>query len=225
MKEELTPDGEDEAIALRSLRSRDQRRLYDQNGLPDDVDPSLMRQDMAMEAARRILQLTGEDLNREGLLSTPTRFAKAYEFLFKGYSETPQTVVGEGIFASEGRGLVAVEKVEFYSMCEHHLLPFWGHATVAYFPDKKIVGLSKIPRLVDLFARRVQVQERITEQVASALEQLIQPRALMVRLEAQHLCMMMRGVEKQTSSTQTQVIRNYASLEDYEKELFKKLMA
>lgn len=175
-------------------------------------------------AAEKVLQLTGEDSSREGLADTPSRFAKAYEYLFKGYDISPQDAAGQGVFPSEGSGLVSVEDIEFYSMCEHHLLPFWGKATVAYFPGEKILGLSKIPRLLESFARRVQVQERITEQLVEAIDQLIQPKAVFVRLEAQHLCMMMRGVEKQTSATRTQAVRHYDRLDDYQKQMFNRLM-
>ncbi len=185
---------------------------------------AVQKQQKAVEAGRRILELTGEDLNREGLRDTPMRFAKAYQALFDGYTITPDEAVGKGVFASEGNGLVAVEDVEFYSMCEHHLLPFWGKATVAYFPCKKILGLSKIPRLVDVFARRVQVQERITQQVLDAVQHLIEPRAVLVRVQAQHLCMMMRGVEKQQSITSTQAVLGFENLLDFEKQQLLRLM-
>ncbi|WP_141733629.1 GTP cyclohydrolase I FolE [Oligoflexus tunisiensis] len=185
---------------------------------------AIHKQHSAVEAGRRILEMTGEDGDREGLRDTPYRFAKAYQALLDGYNLTPDEAVGKGIFASEGQGLVAVEDVEFYSMCEHHLLPFWGKATVAYFPGEKILGLSKIPRLVDVFARRVQVQERITQQVLDAVQDLIAPRAVMVKVQAQHLCMMMRGVEKQQSQTTTQSIYGYEKLQDYEKQQLLRLM-
>ena len=159
-------------------------------------------------AAKMVLAAVGEDLSREGLRRTPERFAKAIGHLCSGYHKTASDVVGQGVFAAEGSGLVAVKCVEFYSLCEHHLLPFWGKASVAYYPGTKILGLSKIPRLIDLHARRLQVQERLTESVAADLEALIQPRALVVQVEAQHLCMMMRGVEKQGSSTKTEAVRN-----------------
>ncbi len=179
---------------------------------------------LGQAAAEKILQLTGEDVTRDGLADTPSRFAKAYEYLFKGYDISPEQAAGQGVFPSEGDGLVSVEDIEFYSMCEHHLLPFWGKATVAYFPGNKILGLSKIPRLLESFARRVQVQERITEQLVEAIDLLIQPKAVFVRLEAQHLCMMMRGVEKQTSATRTQAVRHYDRLDDYQKQMFNRLM-
>lgn len=185
---------------------------------------AVQKQQSAVEAGRRILDLTGENTEREGLRDTPQRFAKAYQALLDGYNLSPEEAVGKGVFPSEGQGLVAVEDVEFYSMCEHHLLPFWGKATVAYFPGDKILGLSKIPRLVDVFARRVQVQERITQQVLDAVQSLISPRAVMVKVQAQHLCMMMRGVEKQQSLTTTQSIYGFDNLQDYEKQQLLRLM-
>jgi GTP cyclohydrolase I len=174
--------------------------------------PDEARFQNAATAAKLMLASTGEDTTREGLQRTPERFAKAFVHLCSGYYKTGSDVVGEGVFAAEGNGLVAVKDVEFYSMCEHHMLPFWGKASVAYYPDSKILGLSKIPRLIDLHARRLQVQERLTESLAVELEKLIGPRALVVRVEAQHLCMMMRGVEKQGSSTATEAIRNQAGV-------------
>jgi GTP cyclohydrolase I len=155
-------------------------------------------------AATLILKSAGEDLGREGLLRTPSRFRKAMHQLTEGYRVTPEQVIGEGVFAAEGKGLVCVRDVEFYSLCEHHLLPFWGKASVAYYPDEKIVGLSKIPRVIDVFARRFQVQERLTRQIAEALLEALSPRAVAVRVRANHLCMMMRGVEKQGSDTVTE---------------------
>jgi GTP cyclohydrolase I len=143
----------------------------------------------------------GENPTRAGLVRTPERFSKAMGFLLSGYENTPDSVVGTGVFPAESRGVVSVNKVEFYSLCEHHMLPFWGEVSVAYYPNDLIIGLSKIPRLVDLFARRLQVQEHLTKQVMDALNDLIKPRAVAVRIAGQHLCMMMRGVEKQNSFT------------------------
>jgi GTP cyclohydrolase IA len=163
-------------------------------------------------SAKILLSAIGEVSGREGLKNTPERFAKAYAHLCAGYQMTGEQVVGEGIFAAEGSGLVSIRNVEFFSMCEHHVLPFWGKASVAYLPGRKILGLSKIPRIVDLFARRLQVQERLTENIAAELERLIQPRAVVVRIEAQHLCMMMRGVEKQHSNTVTETCRNSSKI-------------
>lgn len=156
------------------------------------------------EAARVVLAKTGEDLSREGLLNTPQRFSKAMTELTQGYHMSVSEVVGEGVFAAEGKGVVSVRDVEFYSLCEHHMLPFWGQLSLAYIPDKKIVGLSKIPRIVDLFAKRFQVQERLTQQVLESFVELLDPKAVVVQIRAQHLCMMMRGVKKQSSFTVTE---------------------
>ena len=164
------------------------------------VDP------IAAHAAALIANL-GEDPRRESLRDTPERYAKAMRFLTSGYESEPEDVVGSGIFSAEGEGVVLVRDVEFHSLCEHHLLPFFGRVHVAYLPGDRIIGLSKIPRIVDLFSRRLQVQERITEQVADALMQLLQPKGVLVLAEARHLCMAMRGVEKQHSATATRALR------------------
>jgi GTP cyclohydrolase I len=164
------------------------------------VDP------IAAHAAALIANL-GEDPRRESLRDTPERYAKAMRFLTSGYESEPEDVVGSGIFSAEGDGVVLVRDVEFHSLCEHHLLPFFGRVHVAYLPGERIIGLSKIPRIVDLYSRRLQVQERITEQVADALVDLLQPRGVLVMAEARHLCMAMRGVEKQHSATATRALR------------------
>jgi GTP cyclohydrolase IA len=164
------------------------------------VDP------IAAHAAALIANL-GEDPRRESLRDTPERYAKAMRFLTSGYESEPEDVVGSGVFSAEGEGVVLVRDVEFHSLCEHHLLPFFGRVHVAYLPGDKIIGLSKIPRLVDLYARRLQVQERITEQVADALMKLLKPKGVLVLAEARHLCMAMRGVEKQHSATATRALR------------------
>jgi len=163
-------------------------------------------------AAELLLRSSGDDPLREGVQRTPERFAKAMRHLLDGYGKTVAEVIGKGVFAGEGSGLVTVRDVEFYSLCEHHMLPFWGKATVAYNPGNKILGLSKIPRIVELFARRLQVQERITTQLADALMEAIAPRAVAVRVEARHLCMMMRGVEKQHSDTVSETFRGLDNL-------------
>lgn len=156
---------------------------------------------------REWLAAIGEDPDREGLARTPHRVAKAWSFLTAGYGQTLAEVVGEGIFAAEGSEMVIVKDIEFYSMCEHHMLPFYGRAHVAYIPDSKILGLSKFARIVDLYSRRLQVQERITTQVADALEELLAPKGVAVLMEGTHLCMSMRGVQKQNSSTTTSAMR------------------
>jgi len=157
--------------------------------------------------AKEMLAHLVEDPRRAGLRDTPQRFANALRFLTGGYEAEPRDVVGNGVFDAEGEGVVLVRDIEFHSLCEHHLLPFFGRVHVAYLPGERIIGLSKIPRIVDLYARRLQVQERITEQVAEALMQLLQPRGVLVLAEARHLCMAMRGVEKQHSATATRALR------------------
>src|SRR2546423_10577352 len=156
---------------------------------------------------QRELQLLGEDPAREGLVRTPARVAKAMRFLTQGYSSSAQEVVGTGIFKEEHDNMIMVRDIELYSMCEHHMLPFFGKAHVAYIPNGKILGLSKIPRIVDVFARRLQVQERLTEEIAEGLCSVLQPSGVGVVIEAFHLCMMMRGVQKQNSKTITSALR------------------
>ena len=156
---------------------------------------------------REWLSAIGEDPEREGLLRTPHRVAKAWNALTIGYRQTLEEVVGEGIFAAEASEMVIVKDIEFYSMCEHHMLPFYGRAHIAYIPDGKILGLSKFARIVDLYSRRLQVQERITTQVADAVQHLLAPQGVAVLMEGVHLCMAMRGVEKQNSSTTTSAMR------------------
>ncbi|NBB87743.1 MAG: GTP cyclohydrolase I FolE [Bacteroidetes bacterium] len=150
-----------------------------------------------------ILQLVGEDPEREGLLNTPERVAKAYQFLTQGYEMDPEAILSGALFEEEYDQMILVKDIEVYSLCEHHMLPFFGKAHVAYIPNGKIVGLSKIPRTVDVFARRLQVQERLTIQVRNAIDKVLEPQGVAVVIEAQHLCMMMRGAEKQNSLTST----------------------
>jgi GTP cyclohydrolase IA len=154
-----------------------------------------------------IMAHLGEDVKRPALVQTPRRFAAAMRFLAGGYELDPEMVVGSGVFETEGQGLVLVRDIEFFSLCEHHLLPFFGRMHVAYLPGEKIIGLSKIPRIVDLYARRFQVQERLTEQVAEALVQVLAPRGVLVVAEAQHMCMAMRGVQKPHAATATRALR------------------
>jgi GTP cyclohydrolase I len=151
--------------------------------------------------AREWLELIGEDPSREGLLRTPERMAKAWAFLTKGYRESLEEIVNGAIFEAEDSEMVAIKGIEYYSMCEHHLLPFFGKVHIGYIPRKKILGLSKFGRITDMFARRLQVQERLAVQIAQAIWDILEPVGVGVVVEGQHLCMMMRGVEKQHSST------------------------
>jgi GTP cyclohydrolase I len=152
---------------------------------------------------RRMLRMIGEDPNRDGLRHTPERFEKALRFLTSGYLQDPEKVLNGAMFSVSYDQMVLVKDIEVYSLCEHHMLPFFGKCHVAYIPNKKVVGLSKIPRLVNMFARRLQLQERLTNQIATAIQQKIMPIGVGVVLEARHLCMVMRGVEKQNSQTVT----------------------
>jgi GTP cyclohydrolase I len=172
----------------------------------DDVDAP-GGEDAYADLVRHQLALLGEDPDREGLVRTPERVAKAMSFLTSGYAMTVEDVVGSALFEEEHENMVMVRDIELYSLCEHHMLPFFGKAHVAYIPNRKIVGLSKLPRIVEVFARRLQVQERLTEQVAKAIEEVLAPRGVGVVIEAFHMCMMMRGVEKQNSRTITSALR------------------
>lgn len=156
---------------------------------------------------RRELELIGEDPQREGLLNTPERVAKSMSWLTRGYGMSVADVVGDALFEEPHASMIVVRDIEFYSMCEHHMLPFFGKAHIAYIPAGRIVGLSKLPRIIDVFARRLQVQERLTEQVAQAIEDVLHPVGVGVVMECEHLCMMMRGVEKQASRTITSALR------------------
>ena len=160
------------------------------------------------DLVRRQLELLGEDPDREGLKRTPHRVATSLAWLTRGYEMDVEHVVNGALFDADGASnMVMVRDIELYSLCEHHLLPFYGRAHIAYIPKGKIVGLSKLPRLVEVFARRLQVQERLTEQIASAVDDVLKPQGVGVVIEAYHLCMMMRGVEKQNSKTITSAVR------------------
>ncbi|HEY2456006.1 MAG TPA: GTP cyclohydrolase I FolE [Candidatus Acidoferrum sp.] len=149
------------------------------------------------DLVRKMIQLVGEDANREGLRKTPERFEKAFKFLTSGYHQNVDTVLNGATFSVHYDEMVVVKDIEFFSLCEHHLLPFFGKAHVAYLPSKRVLGLSKIARLVNMFARRLQIQERMTSQIAEAIQDKISPEGVGVIIEARHLCMQMRGVEKQ----------------------------
>jgi GTP cyclohydrolase IA len=165
------------------------------------------------DLVRRMLAGLGEDPAREGLLKTPERVEKSLKWLTRGHGMSVRDVIGDAIFDEGHHNMVLVSDIEMYSMCEHHMLPFFGKVHVAYIPDGKIVGLSKVPRVVEVFARRLQVQERLTEQIAQALQEVLQPQGVGVVIEAMHLCMMMRGVEKQNSRTITSAMKG-AFLDD-----------
>jgi GTP cyclohydrolase I len=173
-----------------------------------DLDDATGADDEFVGLVRRQLELIGEDPDRQGLRRTPERVANALAWLTRGYEMDVQQVVNGALFDAEGASnMIMVRDIELYSLCEHHILPFYGRAHIAYIPNGKIVGLSKVARLVEVFARRLQVQERLTEQIASALDEVLKPMGAGVVIEAYHLCMMMRGVEKQNSKTITSAIR------------------
>ena len=167
------------------------------------IEPVTLATASTQDLYRELLIRIGEDPTRDGLLRTPERMEKSMAFLTRGYHQSVTEVLHDALFDVDYDEMVIVKDIEFYSMCEHHLLPFFGKAHVAYVPNGKVIGLSKIPRLVDVFARRLQVQERLTRQISEAITEAINPQGVAVILEASHLCMMMRGVEKQHSSTVT----------------------
>lgn len=165
-----------------------------------------MSQDALIQHYSGILEGVGENLQRDGLLKTPQRAAKAMEFLCRGYHQTLDEVLNKAVFESSNDDMVIVKDIELYSLCEHHILPFIGKAHVAYLPKGRVIGLSKIARIVDMYARRLQIQENMTVQIADAIERAIQPAGVAVTIEAEHLCMKMRGVEKQNSIMKTSVM-------------------
>jgi len=173
---------------------------------------ALDEDDLTLDAGRnvelenvvtRLLTLVGEDPEREGLARTPIRVAKAFETLTSGYSMSVEQIVNNAIFTEKYDEIVSIKNIHFFSLCEHHLLPFYGIANIGYIPDGKVIGLSKIPRIVDMFAKRLQLQERLTTQIAYCLNDILEPRGVAVVMEGFHLCMMMRGVEKQNCTTVT----------------------
>ncbi len=172
-----------------------------------DLDDDLFQGNNKLERLYHgVIEEIGEDPTRQGLLKTPYRSAKALQFLTQGYTQKVDEIVNGAIFDEEFDDMVIVKDIEFYSLCEHHILPFFGKCHVGYIPNKRIVGLSKVPRVIDMFARRLQVQERLTHQIAQAINEVLQPQGIAVFMEAQHMCMMIRGVEKERSSTFTNVM-------------------
>ncbi|HQW23373.1 MAG TPA: GTP cyclohydrolase I FolE [Bacteroidia bacterium] len=174
---------------------------------------------------KQIINLVGEDSEREGLLKTPERAAKAIQFLTNGYDQDPEKILRSALFTDEYRQMVLIKDIEIYSMCEHHLLPFFGKAHIAYIPDGKIVGLSKIPRVVDAFARRLQVQERLTTEIRDCIQNTLNPLGVAVVIEAKHLCMLMRGIQKQNSVATTSAFTGEFEHEKTRAEFFRLISA
>jgi GTP cyclohydrolase I len=177
--------------------------MNNNNGLVDTMVPNGVEEESISSMMRKILERIGENPDREGLLRTPDRAEKALRYLTSGYQMDIGDIVNGALFNHECDQMVIVRDIEFFSMCEHHLLPFFGKVHVAYLPKDKVIGLSKIPRIVDVYARRLQLQERLTQQIADTIQEVLEPRGVGVICEARHFCMMMRGVEKQHSGTIT----------------------
>lgn len=161
------------------------------------------------KASSMMLKAIGEDLKREGLIDTPKRVAKSLQFLTKGYKENPKDVIGDAIFHQESTEMILVKDVEIYSLCEHHMLPFFGKAHIAYIPNKKIIGLSKISRVVEIFTRRLQIQERLTDQIANCIDECLSPFGVAVVIKASHMCMQMRGQDKQNKLITTTMLGSF----------------
>lgn len=189
--------GQEELVRVRPIRLADPRRDEDEDGVEGEI----------AAIVHRLLELLGEDTSREGLRRTPVRVARALRWLTEGNRRPVADAFGSGVFTESSQGLVVVHDIEFHSLCEHHMLPFSGRVHVGYLPAGRIVGLSKIPRLVGLLARKLEVQERLTDEIADALESQLTPRGIGVVVEAQHLCMMMRGVRTQGARTTTSTFR------------------
>jgi GTP cyclohydrolase I len=191
------------------MKARKQRRRSATHDIKDvpPVEHGLEDEDTYATLVREQLELLGENTARNGLLRTPERVARSMRWLTRGYGLSVEDAIGGGVFEEDHHNMVVVKDIEMYSMCEHHMLPFFGKVHVAYIPNGRIIGLSKIPRIVDVFARRLQVQERLTDEIAEALWSVVKPAGVGVICEAYHLCMMMRGVEKQNSKTITSAMR------------------
>jgi GTP cyclohydrolase I len=180
-----------------------------------------MTKDEALEEAiKQVLELLGEDPKREGLLKTPSRVAKSLQYLTEGYSQDPKDILNQALFSSTNDEVVLLRDIEFYSMCEHHLLPIIGRVHVAYIPNGKVVGLSKIPRIVDVYARRLQIQEQMTEQIADAINDTIRPKGVAVVVHARHMCMEMRGVQKINSTTVSATFRGIFKSDENKRNTF-----
>ncbi|MBU1100055.1 MAG: GTP cyclohydrolase I FolE [Bacteroidetes bacterium] len=184
-----------------------------------------LNKDKIEEKVKDILNLIGENPERQGLKRTPERVAKAYEFLTQGYHQNVEEILKKAIFDEKYDEMVIVKDIDFYSMCEHHMLPFFGKVHVAYIPDGKVVGLSKLPRIVDVFARRLQIQERMTQEIADTIDKYLQPRGVAVVVEAYHMCMMMRGVQKQNSYSTTSAVHGIFKSDDRTRSEFMALIS
>jgi GTP cyclohydrolase I len=171
-------------------------------------------------ATKMIIEAIGENIKRDGLIKTPKRVAKSFEYICGGYFNDPKEILNNALFESTNDEMVVVRNIEFYSLCEHHILPFFGRVHVAYIPDKKVVGLSKIPRMINIFARRLQIQEQLTEQIADAIMEVVQPKGVGVVIHARHMCMEMRGVETKHSYTSTSALRGIFLKEKTREEFF-----
>lgn len=178
--------------------------------------------DTIEQATRQILTALGENTHRPGLMETPERVARSLKELTSGYNQSARDVAGDALFPCQSSGMILQKNIEFYSLCEHHLLPFFGHVHVAYFPSRKIIGLSKVGRVIDVFAKRLQVQEQLNHEIAQALHDLLDPRGVAVSIEANHFCMMMRGVKKQDGLTFTS---EFTGVFDSNPELRKEFLA
>jgi len=176
-------------------------------------------------SVKKILEHIGEDPEREGLIDTPKRVRKAWEFICGGYKQDPKEIMQSALFTTSNDEMVIVKDIEFYSTCEHHMLPIIGKAHIAYIPDGKVIGLSKIPRVVDVFARRLQIQEQLTEQIAEAITEAIAPKGVAVVIDARHMCMEMRGVQKICSTTITSALRGIFKKEKKTKDEFLSIIA
>ena len=173
------------------------------------TEPATLTSATFDQLVREMIVRLGEEPDREGLVSTPERVQKAYKFLTKGYQEDPEALLKGALFTVTYDEMVIVKDIEMFSLCEHHMLPFFGKVHVAYIPNGKVIGLSKIPRLIEIFSRRLQIQERLTTQIAETIQKAIEPQGVGVVIEARHLCMMMRGVEKQHSATHRKRVRSF----------------
>lgn len=185
----------------------------------------MVTQEEFEQSVKNILEYIGEDVTREGLEKTPSRVRKAYEFMCSGYTKDPKEIIEQALFTSSNNEMVVIKDIEFYSQCEHHMLPIIGKVHVAYIPDGKVVGLSKIPRVIDVFARRFQIQEQLTEQICDALNENLKPKGVAVIVDARHMCMEMRGVEKICSTTVTSALRGIFKKEKKTKDEFLSIVA